>query len=74
MPLKDEISFFDLNEEMSYYEVEIWKNGTLYNKFFRTIRSAKAYFNKNAKSENDCIKLHKYEGFMGQNTYLVYQF
>ena len=73
MPLKDELDFFDLNDEMTYYEVEIWNNGECDDsKFFRTIGSAKSYLKKHAKSEYDCIKVHKALEICGCVTYTLY--
>ena len=72
MPLKDEISFFDLNEEMTYYEVEIWYEGYCRCRFFRTFASARRYFNEHARIENDCLKSHEIDEFYGPITYVLY--
>lgn len=58
MTYKDEIDLFDIEDEtqVTYYEVEIWKNGDCDGRFFRTLRGAKAFFKSHAKSEADCIK------------------
>ena len=58
MTYKDEINYLDVNDEMSYYEVEIWENGDCDGQFFRTLRGAKAFFKSHAKDEFDCIKKH----------------
>ena len=73
MPLKDEIDFFYLNDEMTYYEIEIWNNGQLIdNKFFRSIDSARTYFKKHTKSEYDCINAHETLEIIGYITYTLY--
>lgn len=58
MTYKDEINFLDTDDDMTYYEVEIWENGDCYGRFFRTLRGAKAFYKTNAKDESDCIKKH----------------
>lgn len=58
MNCKDEINYLDLNDDMKYYEVEIWKNGDSDSRYFRTLRSAKSFYKANAKDESDCIKKH----------------
>ena len=72
MPLKDEISYRKLNEEMEYYEVEIWRKGDCFRKFFRTITGAKKYFEKHAKGMYDCLKSHVFDEFTGPITYVIY--
>lgn len=73
MSLKDELDFFDLNDEMTYYEIEIWNNGKCEeSKFFRTIDSARTYFKKHTKSEYDCIKVHEALEIRGYITYTLY--
>ena len=73
MPLKDEITYRKLNEEMEYYEVEIWHKGDCHSKFFRTITGAKKYFKKHAKGMYDCIKAHIFDEFEGPCVYVVYE-
>lgn len=73
MPFKDEISCRKLNDEMEYYEVNIWHKGVCFSKFFRTITGAKKYFNKRAKSMYDCIKAHIFDEFEGPCVYVVYE-
>ena len=58
MNYKDEINYLDLNDDMNYYEVEIWENGDCDSRYFRTLRGAKSFFKNNAKDEFDCIKKH----------------
>lgn len=69
MTYKDEINFLDVNDEMSYYEVEIWKNGDCDGRYFRTLRGAKAFFESHANDEADCIKKH----CLGGCYFLVYK-
>lgn len=71
MPLKDEISCRKLNEEMEYYEVEIWHKGYCDSKFFRTFTGAKRYFKKHAKHAYDCIKAHIFDEFEGPYSYAI---
>ena len=58
MNYKDEIDFFDLNDDMVYYEVEIWNDGDCDSRYFRSLKSAKSFYKANAKNESDCIKKH----------------
>lgn len=58
MNCKDEINFFDLNDDMVYYEVEIWRDGDCDSRYFRTLRGAKAFFKSHVNDESDCIKKH----------------
>lgn len=58
MNCKDEINYLNLNDDMNYYEVELWKDGDCDSRYFRTLRGAKAFFKDNAKDESDCIKKH----------------
>lgn len=61
MTYKDEIGYLDFEDEtqVTYYEVEIWRNGDCDDsRYFRTLRGAKAFFKSHAKSEADCIKKH----------------
>ena len=71
MPLKDEISYRKLNDEMEYYEVDIWHKGNCFRKFFITFTGAKKYFDKHAKGSYDCIKAHTFDEFEGPCTYAI---
>lgn len=60
---KDELSLFDINDEMNYYEVELWDGWNYNSKFFRTRKSAYKFFKENAKTEFDSLKYHE-NGFV----------
>ena len=61
-----------LEELIEFYEVEIWNNGKSDREIFHTFDDAKAYFEKHAKSENDCLLTHVMDEFYGPITYVIY--
>lgn len=58
MNCKDEIDYFDLNDDMVYYEVEIWRDGDCDSRYFKSLKSAKAFFKSHVNDEADCVKKH----------------
>lgn len=58
MKIPGELDFFDLDDDMSYYEVEFWKSGDCESRYFTNKKQAVETLKLYKKTEFDCVKYH----------------